>query len=293
MKDQNFLTKIKKTRDLSPLGWGAKSAIWVSIFAYFASQIIIFLPVGIVYLIGGKEDVQVFLDDNTWATFGLMALSASTMIAVLYAFLSKRKLSLNSLGFKKIKLNDIGYVFLFGIIYLIISSILLAIASLIPGFDASQEQEIGFKGVAGWQLIIVFIGLVVIPPLAEEMVFRGFFYRGLSRGWKDKPVLIGGVFMAGMASLFSNNLVSGLAIFIITIACIFIAKKSVILASAIFVSSIFGLVHGQWNVAIDTFALSIVLIALYEKTKNLWACIGLHALKNLVAFIALFVLSGK
>ncbi len=293
MTKQKLITKLKATRDLTPLGWGAKSAIWLSIVAYMASQVIIFLPVGIVYLVGGKDDVQVFLDDNLWATFGLMALSATTMIAVLYFFLWKRKLGFSNLGFKKIKLNDIGYVFLFGILYLLISAILLALASLIPGFDASQEQEIGFKGVAGWQLIIVFIGLVIIPPLAEEMVFRGFFYRGLSRGWKNKPVLIGGVFMAGMASLFSNNLISGVAIFAITIACIFIAKKSVMLASAIFVSSIFGLVHGQWNVAIDTFALSMVLIALYEKTQNLWACVGLHALKNLVAFIALFIISGK
>jgi len=215
------------------------------------------------------------------------------MIAVLYAFLKKKKLNLSNLGFKKLKLNHIGYVLLFGILYLLISAVLLGIASLIPGFDASQEQEIGFKGVAGWQLIVVFIGLVIIPPLAEEMVFRGFFYRGLSRGWKNKPVLIGGIFMSGMASLFSNNIVSGLAIFTITIACIFIAKKSVMLASAIFVSSIFGLVHGQWNVAIDTFALSMVLIALYEKTQNLWACVGLHALKNFVAFIALFVIAGN
>lgn len=293
MVKQTLIKKLKESRDTSSLGWGAKSAIWVSIFAYFASQIIIFLPVGIVYLVGGKDDVQAFLDDNMWATFGLMALSASTMIAVLYVFLRKRKLDLNSLGFKNFKLSDFVYVFLFGLLYLLISAVLLALASLIPGFDASQEQEIGFKGVAGWQLVIVFIGLVVIPPLAEEMVFRGFFYRGLSRGWKNRPVLIGGVFMAGMASLFSNNLVSGIAIFAITIACIFIAKKSVMLASAIFVSSIFGLVHGQWNVAIDTFALSMVLIALYEKTQNLWACIGLHALKNFVAFIALFVIAGK
>jgi len=73
MTKQKLITKLKETRDLTPLGWGAKSAIWLSIIAYVASQVIIFLPVGIVYLVGGKDDVQVFLDDNLWATFGLMA----------------------------------------------------------------------------------------------------------------------------------------------------------------------------------------------------------------------------
>jgi membrane protease YdiL (CAAX protease family) len=41
---------------------------------------------------------------------------------------------------------------------------------------------------------------------------------------------------------------------------------------------------------LDTFILSLFLIYLREKTDGLWASMALHALKNGVAFVALFVL---
>jgi hypothetical protein len=41
--------------------------------------------------------------------------------------------------------------------------------------------------------------------------------------------------------------------------------------------------------ALDTFVLSLVLIYLREKTGGLWASITLHAIKNGIAFMALFV----
>jgi len=45
--------------------------------------------------------------------------------------------------------------------------------------------------------------------------------------------------------------------------------------------------------ALDTFILSLVLIYLREKTGSLWASITLHAVKNGVAFMALFVLHPR
>ena len=62
-------------------------------------------------------------------------------------------------------------------------------------------------------------------------------------------------------------------------------------------SVIFGALHtltGKdgllWIAAIDTFALSLVLCYLREKTGNLYASMGVHAIKNGIAFLALFVL---
>jgi len=44
-----------------------------------------------------------------------------------------------------------------------------------------------------------------------------------------------------------------------------------------------------WVAGIDTFILSLVLIYLREKTDSLYASIGLHMLKNTIAFLGLFV----
>lgn len=59
----------------------------------------------------------------------------------------------------------------------------------------------------------------------------------------------------------------------------------------ILVSALFGLLHGQWNVAIATFALSTVLCTLREITGTIWAGILLHMLSNGVAFYILYVAS--
>ncbi len=62
---------------------------------------------------------------------------------------------------------------------------------------------------------------------------------------------------------------------------------------AIGVSLLFAVAHGQANVGVDVFVLSMFLCYLREKTDSLWPSIALHALKNLVAFIVLFIIRGN
>ena len=48
-----------------------------------------------------------------------------------------------------------------------------------------------------------------------------------------------------------------------------------------------------WVAALDTFTLSMVLCYLRQETDSLWPGILLHALKNCIAFITLFVLHAS
>lgn len=59
--------------------------------------------------------------------------------------------------------------------------------------------------------------------------------------------------------------------------------------TAVLVSAIFGAAHGQLNVAINVFILSLALCYMREKTGSIWSGVGLHALKNFIAFLLLFV----
>lgn len=56
---------------------------------------------------------------------------------------------------------------------------------------------------------------------------------------------------------------------------------------------IFGLAHWQWNVGIDTFALTIVASYLVWNTKSIWPAILLHMIKNLMAFAGTFLLDAS
>lgn len=62
--------------------------------------------------------------------------------------------------------------------------------------------------------------------------------------------------------------------------------------STIVVSLLFAIAHGQWNVGVDVFALSLVLCVLREKTGSVWAGFILHSIKNCVAFYVLYVAIG-
>lgn len=55
------------------------------------------------------------------------------------------------------------------------------------------------------------------------------------------------------------------------------------------VSLAFALLHGQWNVGVSVFALSIILCTLREVTGTIWSGMLLHILSNAIAFYMLYV----
>ena len=134
------------------------------------------------------------------------------------------------------------------IVYFLASALLIFLTTqLLPGFDVEQVQEIGFDNIAQrHEYLMAFITLVIIAPVAEEALFRGYLYGHLR------------------------------------------ARIPIWLAMVI-TSAVFGAVHGQLNVAIDTFALSMIMCSLREVTGSIWAGILLHMLKNGLAFYLLFV----
>lgn len=163
--------------------------------------------------------------------------------------IKRRRVTAQELGLHRLPLwRDILMAPAGFVVYLIVSGLLmLLVSTLIPSFNANQHQDTGFTGLGQqYELILAFITLVVIAPVAEEVLFRGYL---LSQLRKYVPVWV-----------------------------------------AVLVTSIlFGLIHGAWNLAIDTFALSIVLCLLRLTTGSLWASMLLHMIKNGIAFYILFV----
>lgn len=59
--------------------------------------------------------------------------------------------------------------------------------------------------------------------------------------------------------------------------------------TALLISGLFGVAHGQWNVGLDVFCLSMVACYLRETTGAIWAGILVHMIKNMIAFYFMFV----
>lgn len=272
--------------------WAARYAYGITILAYIASQFFSAIPIVLALLFTNWESIQDSLLDQPWMSLALTGVGALGLLFVLFIFLKKKHYSFSNLKMQPhLPLKAIGLVIGVYILYLIASVLINWIAQLLfPGYNPNEEQIVGYADAYGWQLILAFVGLVVIPPIAEEMVFRGFLYQGLRDHWKRLEALWWGLGIAVVVAAVVDpvaGLIIALAMYIATI----LGKKHPARAAALVTSIIFGLVHMQWNIALDTFVLSFALIYVFEKTQNLWAAIVLHALKNGVAFVGIFLLS--
>lgn len=214
---------------------------------FYASQ---YLLLGVFWLIvKAGLDVSA-VNDNVLNTI----LAVIVYIISLLVFISLLKLINIKLSRKEIAgeylptWKDIGLSLLGIAIYMILSVGLLSlINAIVPGFDEAQKQEIGFSNLYRiYEFVLAFFTLIILAPIAEEILFRGYFLGALLK--EHKPWI-----------------------------------------AVIAVSLLFGLVHGSWNVGLDTFALSLVLCSLRITTGSLWPGILVHMLKNSVAFYLLFI----
>jgi membrane protease YdiL (CAAX protease family) len=230
--------------------WGRAALVfaWVAVAYAFVQSI----TLGVVVWLRDLDNSPLnFINGSVLNTIFSASVYLLTLIVVVgVPWLIKRRTTTKSeLGLQRLpSWLDIGLAPAGFIVYFIISAILITIfAALIPGIDIEQVQQNGFENIGQrYEYILAFATLVVVAPLAEEILFRGYLYGK-------------------------------------------VRVKIPVWAAALLVSLIFAVVHMQWNVGIDVFALSIVLCALREITGSIWSGVLLHMLKNGVAFYFLFV----
>lgn len=238
----------------------AASALTVTLIAFFGSQILAGILIGgFIFLTGRKDPDEILraLSDSTVGQFLFILLVEVLTLAVLFVFMRTCSISLKEIGLGRLpQLRDAGLAIIFFIGYMVLLTLILyGVKGALPAIDLEQEQQIGFEAASGpLALGLVFISLVVLPPIVEEILIRGFLYSGLRRNF--------------------NRIISALiASFIFAVAHLQLGSG----APPLYVA------------AIDTFVLSLVLIVLREKTGSIWSGIGVHAIKNGLAFLSLFV----
>lgn len=96
--------------------------------------------------------------------------------------LAKNRVSLKMIGLHKLPtwtellLAPAGFV----IYVILLSVVIMAVQYAFPGFDVSQVQTTGFENISvKYQYYIAFIVLVVLAPVAEEVLFRGYLFSKL------------------------------------------------------------------------------------------------------------------
>ena len=251
----------RRKSDDHGVNWTPLESVGITLMIYFSAQIIAVLGAGLIGSSFGLTDDQMnsVLEDSPGWQFALtLSIAAMTTWLVYYFVVRVRKTALRAIGVVKPRLRDIWYALAGFVVYFSVYVLLVftVINQLFPQIDTDQKQELGFAaGIAGPELIFVFLSLVILPPLVEELLVRGFLYTGLK-------------------------------------------TKLPFVAAALVASIVFAAAHLQWGsgkpllwtAAADTFVLSMVLIWLRQKTGSLWPGIGVHFIKNAIAFTVLFIL---
>ncbi|MBR2840051.1 CPBP family intramembrane metalloprotease [Candidatus Saccharibacteria bacterium] len=277
MAEKMVAKKVKKNSKGagSAKNTGAKKHPWRLAFSVVAmlvwvgaSVIVSQLAVGylMIWIIGAEE----FGKPVSTAIFSALSYVVAMLLIIIVPWLMARRRSkkkglpaegkeaeLRTLGlFGWPTWTDVGLAPVGFIVYALLAGGIVALFSLFPWFDAEEVQEVGFSYyVSGGDRVLAFLTLVVVAPIAEEIVFRGWLY---------------GKMREKIASEYSN-------------------KVSMVM-SILLVSLLFGAVHGQWNVGVNVFAMSVVLCGLREITGTIYAGILLHMLKNGVAFWMLYMM---
>lgn len=180
------------------------------------------------------------------------ALVYLTMIAVvilLPRLILKIKINRFDLGlFRFPTWSDIAAALAGYVMYVVPAVILMMVVlRVMPGIDMEKVQDVGFLGIIrNYEYALAFLTLVVIAPVAEEIIFRGYL---LNRLGNYVPFWL----------------------------------------SILIVSVVFGLIHGNVVLAVDTFVLSVVLCVLRRASGSLWSPILLHMTKNGIAYYILFI----
>lgn len=159
---------------------------------YTLGLLAIFILVQFVIAIGIVAAIQLGLtDQGTLSEPAVILFYNSVVYGLVLAvvigltrWIAKRAITLKEVGLDRlIQWRDIGLSTAAFIPYLIISQLLLALAtSVLPWVDINQKQDIGFStNLYGLELTLAFVALVVLAPLAEEVLFRGYLYGKLRR----------------------------------------------------------------------------------------------------------------
>ena len=229
----------------------------LAVIIYIVAQFVSMLPVVIFpRLLGWSHDHATEWLNTVGAQFWYVLFAEAVTVGCVWWFLRSQNKSMRLIGWRWPRWPDFAKAIAGYFVYLVIFLIVAAVAiQLIPALNADQKQQLGFDNPAGTiSLVLTFISLVVLPPIAEETLFRGLVYTGMRSKLRFIPAAI--------------------------------------LTSLIFSSAHLQLGSGApplWTAALDTFILSLVLCYLREKTGSLWAGIFVHAGKNSVAFWVLYL----
>lgn len=250
-----FLKRIAKNRHPAGSFGGPPRVILTALAIFLASQFLAALLVSLAFKLTSQDIDITNLAESTFLQFAYIAAAETLVILLAVRIIKNRGLKLSAIGLgRRPKASDLFNALLgIGIFYGLLIVIGILMQLLVPDFRTDQPQSIGFEELRNsLDKILAFMALVFFPPIAEEILARGYLYSGLRASWKFGPALLATSLIFAAAHLPGDSVL-------------------------------------VWGAAINTFVLSVVLVYLRERTGALYSSILVHSFNNVIAFIVLML----
>lgn len=189
--------------------------------------------------------------------------------------------------------NNVVVAVYSAVFFLIMLAILYLVPTKLTGVKITKK-EIGLVGLPKWSDIgVAFVGLLAallvsgILMLIVQAVVPNFNINqaqnvGYSSNHNPLMMIIAFLMLSVFTPLCEEVIFRGVLYSQV--------RKISIYGSMLITSIVFAYAHGQLNVAVTTFAMSMIMCYIREYvTETLWAPIFLHSLKNGIAFMFLFI----
>lgn len=239
-----------------------KQPLWVafilvfSILTFFSTQFFSLYVMVILLSLFGVESSSIVdvINDNMPVRILISLVAGLASIYVILRFLKWRKIQPKKFLLLKNKLtpgNAIDVVLLYGIYFLVLIAVTVFLG-VVTNININQAQDLGIAKPGDLNSkLMIFTLVVLLPPIFEEILFRGFLFNMLKKRVSTRVAVVLTCVLFGAAHLEFQNL--------------------------------------NWIAAVDTLIFSGFLIYISQKHKSLYSSMLLHALKNFIAFYALFV----
>ncbi len=181
--------KDKKYKNRMLAVWALILVVWTGA-VFYLSQIVVF------------NIAQFGIDTWHWAVDITVAQTVCMVISYIIALvvlilvpakIIKMKVSRDNLGLNglptwtDILLAPIGYI----VSIIVTLGVILLLQAIAPAVDWNQTQNVGYNAVyTNQDRIITFVALVILAPITEELIFRGFLYGKLRSRLSAIPAII-------------------------------------------------------------------------------------------------------
>ncbi len=188
--------------------WGIDAAIVTYLLAWIGFTFILIMLIGFVspYLPAASQFLDGLQRNDVQASFILVIVNAIIAFGLVALYLKRYKVGFDAVGWRGFSLFKAAlYLLAIFVVFVVGSGLLIYLVSvLVPGFDSNQAQSNEFISSTASNPRLTLIALVIIPPIIEETVFRGFIFPAFAKRW---GVIWGAIIssvMFGFAHLQAN-----------------------------------------------------------------------------------------